>query len=152
MYLDTTVTKFLDQTQDDIAVTKYLGTASTRFLDTEEDSIAVTKYLNGPPEFNAENDISVTKFLDAAPAATENDISVTKFLGQKSNDIVVTMFQNLDTTVTKFLGDHEITIIEFLNTVMPKYLEQKNDITVTKFLDKQIDQFLQNNSLNGGQG
>ena len=89
-------------------------------MDTEEDGIAVTKYLNGPPEFNKENDISVTKFLDAAP---ENDISVTKFLGQKSNDIVVTMFQNLDTTVTKFLGDHDITIIEFLDSVLPKYLE-----------------------------
>ena len=125
MYLDTTVTKFLDQNQEDgIAVTKYLGTSSTRFLDTEEDGIAVTKYLNGPPEFNdTNNDISVTKFLDAAPSATENDISVTKFLGQKSNDIVVTMFQNLDTTVTKFLGDHDITIIEFLDSVLPKYLE-----------------------------
>ena len=33
-YLDTTVTKFLDQAADDIAVTKYLGTASTRFLET----------------------------------------------------------------------------------------------------------------------
>ena len=64
----------------------------------------------------------MTKFLDAAPANSENDISVTKFLGQKSNDIVVTMF-NLDTTVTKFLGDHDITIIEFLDSVLPKYLE-----------------------------
>ena len=59
------------------------------------------------------------------------------------------MFQNLDTTVTKFLGDHDITIIEFLDSVLPKYLEQKNDITVTKFLDKQIDQFLHENSLDG---
>lgn len=70
----------------------------------------MTKYLNGPSEFT-ENDISVTKFMDQAA----DDISVTKFLGQRSNDIVVTMFQNLDTTVTKFLGDYEITIIEFLD-------------------------------------
>lgn len=45
-YLDTTVTKFLDQAADDIAVTKYLGTASTRFLETAQDDIAVTKYLS----------------------------------------------------------------------------------------------------------
>jgi len=32
-YLDTTVTKFLNQVDDEIAVTKYLGTASTRFLE-----------------------------------------------------------------------------------------------------------------------
>ena len=41
---------------------------------------------------------------------------------------------NLDTTVTKFLGDYEITIIEFLDNVLPAYLEE-NDISVTKFLD-----------------
>ena len=76
----------------------------------------------------------------------DNDISVTKFLGQKSNDIVVTMFQNLDTTVTKFLGDYEITIIEFLNSVAPKYLEE-NDISVTKFLDRSIAQFLEENDI-----
>ena len=35
MYLDTTVTKFLDQQEDDIATTKYLGTSSARFLETE---------------------------------------------------------------------------------------------------------------------
>ena len=52
MYLDTTVTKFLDQHEDEIATTKYLGTSSTRFLETEEDGIAVTKYLNGPAEFH----------------------------------------------------------------------------------------------------
>ena len=65
MYLDTTVTKFLDQQEDDIATTKYLGTSSARFLETEEDGIAVTKYLNGPAEFHDKNDISVTKFLDS---------------------------------------------------------------------------------------
>ena len=120
MYLDTTVTKFLEQSQDDIAV---------------------TKYLNGPAEFQ-ENDISVTKFLDSS----EDGIAVTKYLGQRSNDIVVTMFQNLDTTVTKFLGDYDITIIEFLDTVLPKYLED-NDISVTKFLDSSVGQFLDANDI-----
>ena len=100
----------------------------------------MTKYLNGPPEFQ-ENDISVTKFLEA-----EDGIAVTKYLGQRSNDIVVTMFQNLDTTVTKFLGDYDITIIEFLDTVLPKYLED-NDISVTKFLDRSIGQFLSANDI-----
>lgn len=71
---------------------------------------------------------------------------MTKFLGQRSNDIVVTMFQNLDTTVTKFLGDYDITIIEFLNTVLPKYLED-NDISVTKFLDKSVGSFLEQNDI-----
>lgn len=47
------------------------------------------------------------------------------------------MFQNLDTTVTKFLGDYDITIIEFLDTVAPKYLDD-NEISVTKFLDRSI--------------
>ena len=56
------------------------------------------------------------------------------------------MFQNLDTTVTKFLGDYEITIIEFLDTVMPKYLEE-NDISVTKFLDRSIGEFLEANDV-----
>ena len=74
MYLDTTVTKFLASEEDGIAVTKYLGT-------TPKTDNAVNEYLNGP------NDISVTKFLEG-----DNDISVTKFLGQRSNDIVVTMF------------------------------------------------------------
>ena len=71
---------------------------------------------------------------------------MTKYLGQRSNDIVVTMFQNLDTTVTKFLGDYDITIIEFLDTVLPKYLED-NDISVTKFLDRSIGQFLDLNDI-----
>ena len=77
---------------------------------------------------------------------TADDISVTKFLGQRSNDIVVTMFQNLDTTVTKFLGDYDITIIEFLDTVLPKYLAD-NDISVTKFLDHSIGEFLESNDI-----
>lgn len=51
-YLDTTVTKFL---QNDISVTKFLETANdttvTKFLDT-----TVTKFLE-------DNDLAVTKFL-----------------------------------------------------------------------------------------
>ncbi len=75
-YLDTTVTKFLDQAADDIAVTKYLGTASTRFLETAQDDIAVTKYLNE----QSEDGIAVTKYLNGPPEFQENDISVTKFM------------------------------------------------------------------------
>ena len=56
------------------------------------------------------------------------------------------MFQNLDTTVTKFLGDYDITIIEFLNTVLPKYLED-NDISVTKFLNHSVGEFLESNDI-----
>lgn len=48
--------------------------------------------------------------------------------------------------MTKFLGDYEITIIEFLDTVMPKYLED-NDISVTKFLDSSIADFLEKNDI-----
>jgi hypothetical protein len=44
-------------------VTKYLGTSSTRFLEQAQDEIAVSKYLNGPLA-GGDNDISVTKFLD----------------------------------------------------------------------------------------
>ena len=65
---------------------------------------------------------------------------MTKFLGQRSNDIVVTMF-NLETSVTKFLQDYNVTIIEFLDSVLPTYLDS-NDISVTKFLDETIAQFL----------
>ena len=56
------------------------------------------------------------------------------------------MFQNLDTTVTKFLGDYDITIIEFLDQVLPEYLKE-NDISVTKFLDSSIGQFLSANDI-----
>ena len=118
-YLDTTVTKFLDSEEDGIAVTKYLGTTP------KTDNAAVKEYLNGPNDISVtkfldgDNDISVTNFLDSS----EDGIAVTKYLGQRSNDIVVTMFQNLDTTVTKFLGDYDITIIEFLDSVLPEALE-----------------------------
>ena len=70
---------------------------------------------------------------------------MTKFLGQRSNDIVVTLF-NLESTVTKFLDDNEITIIEFLNSVLPTYLEE-NDISVTKFLDRSVADFLASNDI-----
>ena len=59
----------------------FLATAASQYLDT-----TVTKFLN--------NDISVTKFLE------------------KSNDVTVTKF--LDTTVTKFLDDNDISVTKFL--------------------------------------
>ena len=74
-YLDTTVTKFLED--NDISVTKFLYQRSN---DT-----TVTKFMN------ASNDVTVTKFMDSAMSQyldttvtkfLENDISVTKFLAQ----------------------------------------------------------------------
>ena len=70
---------------------------------------------------------------------------MTKFLGQKSNDIVVTLF-NLDSTVTNFMLDYDINITEFLDTILPKYLNS-NDVSVTKFLDKVVENFLEENQL-----
>ena len=49
-YLDSTVTKFMDQQADDIAVTKYLGTSSSKFLDAAKVDAAVSQYLNGPAQ------------------------------------------------------------------------------------------------------
>ena len=71
-FLDTTVTKFLDQAANDITVTKFLETAGPirQQLETVEDDLALSKYLA------SSNDITVTKFLDQAA----DDISVTKFL------------------------------------------------------------------------
>ena len=37
-YLDTTVTKFMAQQEDDIAITKYLGTSSAKFLEAAKES------------------------------------------------------------------------------------------------------------------
>ena len=53
----------------------------------------------------------------------------------------------LDTTVTKFLDDYNITIIEFLDTVLPETIREQNDISVTKFLDRQIGNFLMDNEI-----
>ena len=64
-------------------------------------------------KFLAENDISVTKFLNRA----EDDISVTKYLA--SNDI----------TVTKFLEEIQSDL------GVAKFLAQSNgDMAVTKYL------------------
>ena len=42
--------------------------------------------------------------------------------------------------------DYDVTIIEFLDSITPKYLES-NDITVTKFLDAVVDNFLYSNDI-----
>jgi len=52
-YLDTTVTKFMEQKEDDIAITKYLGTSGAKFLEAAKDDVAVTRYLNGPPDLDS---------------------------------------------------------------------------------------------------
>ena len=70
---------------------------------------------------------------------------MTKFLSQKSNDIVVTMF-NLETSITKFLQDYNVTIIEFLDSTASQYLKA-NDISTTKFLDAVLDNYLKENDI-----
>ena len=59
MSQDPVLLQFLQQAQDDIAVTKYLYNMQ---LENERNESAVSKYLNGP-SLDAANDISVTKFL-----------------------------------------------------------------------------------------
>lgn len=65
------MTKFL--AENDVTVTK--------FLEQAEDDIAVTKYL-------AENDITVTKFLQTI----SEDLAAAKFLAQSNGDVVVTKY------------------------------------------------------------
>ena len=98
---DTTVTKFLQQAEDDIAVTKYLvdlllenalGSASgvdqyldttvTKFMDQQQDDIAITKYLGSTgSQFleQAAKDAAISQYLNGPDM---NDISVTKFMDQ----------------------------------------------------------------------
>lgn len=78
------MTKFLDQAQDDIAVTKYLNVSQDptliQYLNQAEDDIAVTKYLYQMYLDSQSNDVTVTKFMEQQA----DDISVTKFLGTAS--------------------------------------------------------------------
>ena len=71
---DITVTKFLDQAADDIAVTKYLQDMLMQAQLEEEDGVAM--YM----------DTTVTKFLDQQ----EDDISITKFLGTTGSQVLET--------------------------------------------------------------
>ena len=137
-FLDTTVTKFLDSTEDGIAVTKYLHDAFndisvTKFMEAEEDGIAVTKYLSGAPSYNTypgntdvnkrNVNMTIIQFLEdymhEHPEHMDhdapNDISVTKFLQQNAN-----------VTQSQTQNGQKMNIIQFL---------QDNDISVTKFLD-----------------
>ena len=84
MSQDPVLLKFLQQAQDDIAVTKYLYNMQ---LANEREDPNVSKYLNGGPSLG-DNDISTTKFL----SQQADDISVTKFLGEQADDISVTKF------------------------------------------------------------
>ena len=142
MYLDTTVTKFL---QNDISVTKFLeqsnDTTVTKFLDTtvtkflDENDISVTKFLNQKPD-----DISVTKFLDSMNflETAQDDIAVTKYLE-------FTVIEFLGTATAKFLEANDVSVTKFLETALANFLLddgavtkllEENDITVTKFLDE----------------
>lgn len=168
-FLDSTVTKFLDQVQDDISVTKFLAendVTVTKFLSQAEDDIAVTKYL-------AENDITVTKFLQAISedlaaakflAQSNGDSVVSKYLQQAMDDIAVTKY--MESVITKFLEEQEEDKLDLGLDFKYKDAKKKikgdfdlsmgrrqqnleqasNDITVTKFLsapnDTSVTKFL----------
>ena len=83
---DVTVTKFLTQAEDDIAVTKYLA----------ENDITVTKFLQTISE-----DLAAAKFL----AQSNGDTAVTKYLQQAMDDIAVTKY--MESVITKFLEEQE---------------------------------------------
>lgn len=129
-FLDTTVTKFLEEAEDGIAVTKYLHDAYndisvTKFLDAE-DGIAVTKYLD------AEDGIAVTKYLDAP----EDGIAVTKYLS--GTPTYNTYPGNTDVNKNRNVN---MTIIQFLEDYMHEHPDHMlhdapNDISVTKFLQQ----------------
>ena len=53
--------------------------------------------------------------------------------------------ETLDSAVAKYLGDYDITIIEFLDQILPENLAA-NDISVTKFLDDQIAKYFDDSS------
>ena len=143
-YLDTTVTKFLE---NDISVTKFLEKANdttiTKFLDT-----TVTKFLES-------NDITVTKFMsaqndDSDVAKYLEDTLITTFL--ESDDAPVSKYlehavlQNLDSATARFLESNDVTVTKFLETALANFLLddklvsqflEENDISVTKFMDSQ---------------
>jgi hypothetical protein len=90
------------------AANKYLDTTVTKFLQND---ISVTKFLA------QSNDVTVTKFLDNVIGhflAASNDITVTKFLEQQADDISVTKF--LDAyTVDKFLEQSaDVPVTQYL--------------------------------------
>ena len=72
---DVTVTKFLQQAADDIAVTKYMNMSQDpillQYLQQAEDDIAVTKYLF---------DLYLESLAESDATAHYLDTTVTKFL------------------------------------------------------------------------
>ena len=97
----------------------------TKFLAQANNDTTVTKFLDSAvSRFLEQNDITVTKFL------AENDISVTKFL---QNDLAVTKY--LGTASTRFLETNDITVTKFLDTTVTKFLANSNETAVTKYLE-----------------
>ena len=95
------------------------------------------------------NDTTVTKFLDHAVAAflDQNDVTVTKFLNAQDNDETVAKYLE-DTVITNFLQTDEIptkyleyNAIKYLGCAAARFLES-NDVTVTKFLETALANFL----------
>ena len=137
---DISVTKFLN---NDLAVSKFLGTASSRFLETNDITVTkfldttVTKFLNmqdtAVTKYLEQNDISVTKFLEAA---ISNYLLEQDSMDQYSNINAVPMYLQSgsysgggDTVMAMFMDDvNDISVTKFLD-------DDYNDISVTKFLD-----------------
>ena len=173
---DITVTKFLELAignflLDDEAVGTFLDTTISGFShflnydddDTYFDYRPVTKFME------AEDGIAVTKYLD------DNDISVTKFMDAAEDGIAVTKYLESAPTYNTFPANSEnnkrnvnMTIIQFLDDYMyanPTHMlhdvPRDNDISVTKFLQQNanvtqseqngqrmnIIQFLQDNDI-----
>lgn len=110
-FLDTTVTKFLDQTLNDITVTKFLDAAHPIREDLHriEDKIERGKrYHHNLAAADLPNDISVTKFLEQVA----DDISVTKFLSTSTDPTLLKYLQqaeediNVATTLATLYLDH----------------------------------------------
>ena len=118
-----------------MTVTKFLDTTVTKFLD--ENDISVTKFLEQKPD-----DISVTKFLDSInfmdPHEVGHEIMPTHYLEYN-------VIEFLGTATAKFLEANDISVTKFMDTALANFLLddsavsemlEENDITVTKFLDQ----------------
>ena len=47
----------------------------------------------------------------------------------------MTIIEFLDTTAGRYLDENDISVTKFLNAVVDEYLKKNNDISVTKFMD-----------------
>ena len=155
-FLDTTVTKFLDQVANDVTVTKFMDSASPALqkqLESVQDDIAITKYLvaqsndaSTATKFleQASDDIAVTKYLNMSSdprllqylQQAEDDIAVTKYLYQMYLESSSDSQQQLETTITKFLQaspSQANAVSKYLNGPPASVPDTENEFSVTKF-------------------